>query len=86
MHVTKNIRSYEKMIGTGFKDIQKCELKNMKIAKKSIVAKKKILKGEIFGFNNLTAKRPLGGRKPSELFKYIGKKSKKNYDKDDFIR
>lgn len=84
--MTKNIRSYEKMIGTGFKDIQKCELKNMKIAKKSIVAKKKILKGEIFGFNNLTAKRPVGGRKPSKLFKYIGKKSKKNYDKDDFIR
>ena len=47
---------------------------------------KKILKGEFFGFNNLTAKRPTGGRKPSELFKYIGKKSKKNYNKDDFIR
>lgn len=83
--MTKNIRSYEKMIGTGFKDIQKCEIKNMKIAKKSIVAKKKILKGEFFGFNNLTAKRPVGGRKPSELFKYIGKRSKKNYNKDDFI-
>ena len=39
--MTKNIRSYEKMIGTGLKAIQKCEIENMKIAKKSIVAKKK---------------------------------------------
>ena len=81
----KNIRSYERMIGNGFKDIQKCEIKNMKIAKKSIVANTKILKGDFFNFTNLTAKRPAGGKKPSDLFKYIGKKSKKIYKKDELI-
>ena len=58
---------------------------NMKIAKKSIVANTKILKGDYFNFTNLTAKRPAGGKKPSDLFKYIGKKSKKIYKKDELI-
>ncbi|MDA7780399.1 N-acetylneuraminate synthase family protein [Candidatus Pelagibacter sp.] len=85
LEMTKNIRSYEKMIGTGFKDIQKCEIKNMKIARKSIVARTKILKGEIFNFSNLTAKRPASGKRPSDLFEYLGKRSKKIYKKDDLI-
>ena len=46
--MTKNIRSYEKNRNR-IKAIQKCEIENVKIAKKSIVAKKKILKGEFFG-------------------------------------
>ena len=49
------------------------------------MAKKKILKGEKFSINNITTKRPEGGKSPVNWKKIIGKKSKKNYFIDDFI-
>ena len=81
-----SIRNIEKaLIGDGFKEPSKSELKNISIARKSIVAKKKILKGEIFNENNLTIKRPGNGISPMLWDKIIGLKSKKNYQIDDLI-
>ena len=65
--------------------MEKCEIKNSKVARKSLVAKEKISKGELFTYKNITAKRPGGGRNPFKIFKLINKKSKKNYMKDQFI-
>lgn len=79
------IRSFEKMFGNGIKKPQKCEIRNIKVAKKSIVAKKKIKKGELFTINNITVKRPAGGKNPSHFFKILGKTAKKNYMKDQKI-
>ena len=73
------------MFGNGIKKPQKCENKNIKVAKKSIVARKKIKKGELFTINNITVKRPAGGKNPSLFFKILGKKAKKNYMKDQKI-
>ena len=70
------IRNFEKMLGNGLKLPQKCEIKNMKIARKSIVARKKINKGEKFDINNITVKRPAGGLDRSVYFHMIGKLSK----------
>ena len=44
------------MFGTGIKKMEKCEIKNSKVARKSLVAKEKISKGELFTYKNITAK------------------------------
>ena len=51
--------------------------KNIKIARKSIVASKKILKGEVFTAKNLLVKRPFTGISPMNWYKVLGKKQKK---------
>ena len=71
--------------GTGLKEPTQSETKNIIAARKSIVAKKKILKGEILNENNLTIKRPGNGISPMSWNKIIGLKSKKNYEIDDLI-
>lgn len=83
--MVNNIRTFEKMMGDGIKSPQICEKKNMKVARKSIVAKKNIKIGESFTFKNITVKRPSGGKDPSQYFELIGKIAKKNYSKDQKI-
>ena len=65
--------------------INKLVEKNIKIARKSIVAKVGILKGEIFSSKNLAVKRPSTGISPMHWHKIIGKKAIKDYKSDDFI-
>ena len=74
------------MIGTGFKDIQKCELKNMKIAKKSIVAKKFIPSGNSIKLTDLAFKKPGDGIKTKYYKKIINKVVKKNINIDEVIQ
>ena len=52
------IRNVEKAMGDGKKKPSPSELKNIPIVRKSIVAKKRIKKGEKFSVSNLTIKRP----------------------------
>ena len=61
------------------------QLKNKQFVTKSIVAAKQIKKGEKFTYYNLTTKRPLFGRPANKILDLIGKKSKKNYEKDNLI-
>ena len=75
----------ERTFGNKIKKPTKSEEKNMKIVRKSIVAKKDIFKGEPFNFENLTAKRPGIGISPMLIKKLIGRKSKKNYKKNQLV-
>ena len=59
--------------------------KNIKVVRKSIVAKFGILRGEYFNYQNLTAKRPGIGISPMDIIKLIGKKSKNNYLKNELL-
>ena len=81
-----SIRKYQKMIGNGIKKLQKCEIENLKIARKSLIASKKIIKGEKFTLKNLTVKRPASGVSSKFYFRYIGKKSNYNYQADSLIK
>ena len=81
-----NIRNIEKALGSKNKNPSKSEKKNILIARKSIVAKKEILKGEIFSENNLTTKRPGTGISPMSWDYIIGKKSTRNYKVDELIK
>ena len=81
-----SIRKVEKFFSSQNKIITKSEKKNIKHVRKSIVAKKKIIKGEKFSLEKLSIKRPGNGLKPEYLFKLIKKKSKYNFNKDDLIK
>ena len=71
--------------GDGIKKPTASELKNIISARKSIVAKKTITKGELFSEGNLTTKRPGSGISPMKWEEIIGKTSKNNYEKDQLI-
>ena len=83
--MVKAIRNIEKALGSEIKKPSNSETKNIKIVRKSIVAKTKILKGEILSEKNLTVKRPGEGISPMKWDNIIGTKSTKDYDEDDFI-
>ena len=60
-------------------------MKNMLIARKSIVAKKNISKNELFTTDNLCTKRPGNGINPMTWEEIIGTKSKRAFEKDELI-
>ena len=80
------IRNTEKALGDGQKTPSCSEKKNISIVRKSIVAKKTILKGEIFTEDNLTVKRPGDGISPMHWNELIGKKAQKDYKADEMIK
>ena len=80
-----SIRNIERAMGDGVKKPSLSEIKNIQIARKSIVAKKCIKKGGIFTENNLTVKRPGMGISPMDWDDYMGKIANKDYDLDELI-
>ena len=81
-----SIRNIEKAMGSKLKRITKSEQKNIKLIRRSIVAKTKINIGDVFSYDNLTVKRPAYGMSPLKWEELIGKKAKKNFNIDDFIK
>ena len=79
------IRNIESALGDGIKKPGKSEIPNIVIARKSIIAKKPIKKGEIFTKENLTVKRPGNGISPMRWDEIIGKRARKDYDNDELI-
>lgn len=81
-----SIRNIELAIsGNGEKHPSESERKNIEIARKSIVAKTNILKGEVFSEKNITTKRPGNGLSPMLWDNVIGKIANKNFNEDDLI-
>jgi|TARA_B100001971_G_scaffold97559_1_gene90166 sialic acid synthase SpsE len=84
--MAESLRKFEIMCGSGKKKLQKCELENVKISRKSIVAKVLIKKNQKFTYKNLTTKRPGTGLNPFLIEKLINKTSKKRYFPDEQIK
>lgn len=82
-----SIRNIELAIsGNGMKEPSNSELKNMGIARKSIVAKTAINKGDIFSELNITTKRPGNGISPMQWDEVIGQVAQANFNEDDLIK
>ncbi|HUX83945.1 MAG TPA: N-acetylneuraminate synthase [Chitinophagaceae bacterium] len=79
------IRHVEKALGTGIKEPSPSEIKNLEIARKSLVASRVIRKGEAFTPENLMAKRPGTGISPMHWFEVLGTKAKKDFQEDELI-
>ena len=84
--MVQGIRIVEKVLGDKIKKVTKSEKKNINIVRKSIVALTPIKKNERFNIFNITCKRPGTGISPLFFKKLIGKKSIKNFNKNDLIR
>ena len=81
--LVENVRTINLSMGNGKKIALKCENQARKFARRSIVANKKITKGEVLTKNKIYFKRPGTGISPSLLKKVLGKRAKKEitYDK-----
>ena len=80
-----SIRNVEKALGNGEKKPADIEISNMKIARKSIVAKKNIKKGDILSEENITTKRPGNGINPMLWTSVLGTRAKRNFEEDELI-
>jgi N,N'-diacetyllegionaminate synthase len=81
----KSVRNTEIILTGNNKNPTNLEKINKLLIRKSIVAKKKIKKGEKFTTENVTTKRPEGGISPLYWKKVIGSKAIKDFNYDDFI-
>lgn len=80
-----SIRHIEKSLGDGNKKRTASEQHNIVAARKSIVAKCAISKGDIFTEANLTVKRPGSGISPMRWKELIGTKAQRDYVEDEII-
>jgi N,N'-diacetyllegionaminate synthase len=83
--MVSSIRNIEKALGDGIKQPSPSELKNIPIARKSIVASRAITEGECLSEENITIKRPALGMSPMLWDEMIGTIASKNYDEDESI-
>jgi len=82
----EGIRKISEALGNGIKKASPSEIKNISIARNSIVAAKNIDKGDKFTSSNLAIKRPGNGISPMKLPKVIGKIAKKKFFEDELIK
>ena len=83
--MVKTIRNIELALGSSIKKPSKSEIPNMQIARKSIVAKIDIKKGEVLREENITIKRPGNGINPMRWDEVIGTVASKDYREDELI-
>lgn len=83
--MVQSIRHIEKALGDGVKAPTPSERKNIQIARKSIVAKCNIKKGDVFTQDNITTKRPGNGISPMKWFEVLGQVAMRDYAEDELI-
>ena len=81
----KAVRHIESALGTGIKAPAESERKNIAIARKSIVASREILKGELLTEENITTKRPGTGISPMKYFEVLGTRAIRDFHEDELI-
>jgi N,N'-diacetyllegionaminate synthase len=83
--MVSSIRNIEKALGSSIKKPSKSEKPNIIMARKSIVARKSIKKGELFTEKNITIKRPGIGISPMKWDTILGKVAERDYQIDDLL-
>lgn len=81
----KAIRNVESALGNGSKNPSKSEMKNISVARKSIIASKAIKAGETLSVDNLATKRPGTGISPMRWNEIIGTTAVRDFDEDELI-
>jgi N-acetylneuraminate synthase len=82
----EGIRIIEKAMGIENKIVTESEKKNKIVARKSIVARTLIKKGEKFTEENITVKRPGNGISPMEWYNILGKEAQEDFKEDEIIK
>ncbi|WP_298241935.1 N-acetylneuraminate synthase [uncultured Bradyrhizobium sp.] len=77
------IRNVERALGDGVKTPKESEIRNVPVARKSIVAARALKAGETIGPADITAKRPGAGRPPIDYWSLIGTAAPRALEPDD---
>ncbi|MCK1621421.1 N-acetylneuraminate synthase [Bradyrhizobium sp. 147] len=77
------IRNVERAIGDGVKTAKESEIRNVPVARKSLVAARALKAGETIGPADITAKRPGAGRPPIDYWSLIGTAAPRALEPDD---
>ncbi len=85
-NLVKSIRRVEAALGSGLKIPTPSELINLDIVRKSLVATRRIRKGECFSEANLTSKRPGNGISPLHYWDWIGRVAERDFQPDEIIQ
>ena len=83
--MTRGIRNIENALGNATKLPSASEIKNIKIARKSIHLTKDVKKGQILSKNDLTVKRPGGGISPLLVNDIVGCVAKNDLIEDSIL-
>jgi N-acetylneuraminate synthase len=77
------IRNVESALGDGVKAPKESEIKNVPVARKSIVAARSLKAGATIGAADITTKRPGSGRPPIDYWSLIGTTAPRSLEPDD---
>lgn len=80
-----SIRNIERALGSAEKKASASETPNKAVARKSIVAKRDIVAGEILSEENITTKRPGNGISPMRWNEVLGTKAIRDFAEDELI-
>lgn len=83
--LVQGIRTIEAALGDGRKRPMEAEIPNLAVARRSIVAKRPIAKGEIFTEESVTMKRPGTGISPMRLSEVLGRAAPRDYQEDELL-
>jgi sialic acid synthase SpsE len=83
--LVKGIRNLELALGDGIKKPTQSELKNLTIARKSLVVTGDLAKGHILSKRDITFKRPGYGVQPGDIHKVLGRKVIRPIKKDSVL-
>lgn len=84
--MVSGIRNVEAALGNGVKEPVPDEVANLTVARKSIVARRKIVKGDLYTEENITTKRPGNGLSPMLWEKVLGMEAMSDYEEDEMIQ
>ena len=84
-NLRNNVDEVMASIGTGRKEVLKCEAGTRKYARRSVVAKNHMKKNHIIKYEDLITKRPGTGVSPVYINKFIGKKVNRNIKQDHIL-
>jgi N-acetylneuraminate synthase len=83
--MVQSIREVEQALGSAMKMPAPSEIKNISIARKCLVAARRITQGERFTESNLTVKRAGNGISPLLYWEIIGRVAGRDYQRDEMI-
>lgn len=83
--MVRAVREVEICLGRRDKKPEPAEIANISAARKFLVAKAPIAKGDVFSESNLTTKRAGGGITALSYFDWLGRKASRDFDVDEIV-
>lgn len=83
--MVRSVREVKMALGSPSKGPGPTEIKNLPVARKSLVAGRDIARGEIFTEENVTSKRPGLGVSPMFYWDFLGRRATRDYKKDEVL-